>query len=75
MLHFRARWGVPRETVEDMARYANATYVVDGDDDETIVTLRPRTRWHNTQPIIERAASFGWELLEGGAVTRERERR
>jgi len=27
-------------------------------------TLHPRTRWHNTQPIVERVASFGWELLD-----------
>jgi len=63
-LRFQARWGAPKEAIEDMARYAHANYEVHEDDDNTIITLWPRTRWHNTQIIIERAASFGWELAE-----------
>jgi len=63
-LRFRARWGAPPESVKDMARYAHANYEVHEDDDNTIITFWPQTRWHNTQIIIERAASFGWELVE-----------
>jgi len=69
-LRFQARWGAPKEAIEDMARYAHANYSVHEEDGDNVrnsvspITLWPQTRWHNTQLIIERAASFGWELVE-----------
>jgi len=48
--------------VASMARWSNAEAERVGNE----VTLRPQRRWHNVQPIIARAASFGWRLQDDG---------
>lgn len=43
--------------IESMCRWAHAEAERQGH----WVTLRPQKRWVNTQPIIDRAATFGWQ--------------
>ena len=45
--------------VNDMARYAHASAT----QSHGTVTLRPLKSWRNTEPIVERAQTFGWVLL------------
>ena len=53
--------------IQEMARWAHAQAERDGD----LVTLRPLGKWVNTQPIVDRARTFGWQLQEPpGEVTR-----
>lgn len=51
-----------RASVEDMARYANAAFIMAG---ELVVLYRlaGQRRWRNTSGIVARAASFGWRRV------------
>lgn len=51
-----------RETGESMLRYADASEIIHYPNKNFVYIIAKRP-WHNPQPIIDRAKSFGWTYL------------